>query len=461
MKLFPLFLFFIHLTGYANETTRSFALVDLSSGKVIEKKNQETPMILASVSKLFSIPYALKTLNPNDNFQTSLYINGKIDKVQGVLKGDLYLKGTGDPYLTVQNFISLIYQIKAKGISKVKGSFFLDDSEILFTERISPIGLEDQADNSSMGALNVEFNRFKIWKSLKQASPPLVNIKIKALNKSGAGLKFKHKSKEKGIEQWTINSKEKMRKFESAPTRDSTLFSGHFFRYLAELHGLELSVPTRKNIGNFGKVKLIANNESLSVYELAALGIEYSNNVIAETLLLKAHNKMNKSPKTLKESSTLLMNDLKVTYPKLSWEKLSLANGSGLSLNNKSSALLLVNYLRELSEVFYSNRSFWSFLSINGHSGALSKRINSPSLNFRVYGKSGSVYFVNNLAGYIITNSGKRFAFAIFTSDKKSRNLLNGFNNSKVNEIRKKSKEWWKRETRFMDNLITKWIRKY
>lgn len=461
MRPFILIFLLFFSTAFANETNRSFVLMDLESGKVIEKKNENQSMILASVSKLFSIPFALKILSPNDTFQTSLFVDGKIDKDNGELKGDLYLKGSGDPYLTVQNLISLIYQIKNKGISKVTGEFFLDDSEVLFTERISPIGLEDQADNSSMGALNVEFNRFKIWRNLKEASPTLPNIKIKSLNKKGAGLKFKHNSQNKKIEEWTINLKENMKIFEAVPTRDSTLFSGYYFRYLAKLHGLELPAAKRKNVVKISKLKLIAKHDSLSMHELAGLGIEYSNNVIAESLLLSAHKKQGKHPKTLKESSELLLSSLKKMYPKLAWDKLSLENGSGLSLGNKTSAKFMANYLRELSNVNFSDRSFWSFLSINGHSGALSRRMNLPSMNFRVYGKTGSVYFVNNLAGYIIAKSGKRFAFSFFSTDEKRREILNGVNNSKVDKVRKKSGQWWKAETRFMDNMISKWIMKY
>ena len=96
------------------------------------------------------------------------------------MKGNLYLKGYGAPYFTANHILSLIHQIKAAGINEVSGQFFYDDREQFSFPRISEIGLEDQADNPSLGALNVEFNRFKVWTKLNIALPPLSYFVVKS-----------------------------------------------------------------------------------------------------------------------------------------------------------------------------------------------------------------------------------------------------------------------------------------
>ena len=84
----------------------------------------------------------------------------------------------------------------------------------------------------------------------------------------------------------------------------------------------------------------------------------------------------------------------------------------------------MTDLLFKFKDKKFEGRSFWSLLSINGHSGGLSKRLRHPKYAFRVYGKTGSLYYVNNLAGYLLGQSGKKYAFALFTADDKKKKLV-------------------------------------
>jgi D-alanyl-D-alanine carboxypeptidase/D-alanyl-D-alanine-endopeptidase (penicillin-binding protein 4) len=434
----------------------SYALFDLHSKKLITSHNVDTPMVLASVSKLFTMHYALSQLGGDFQFKTRVYFDGKIEN--GVAKGKLYLVGSGDPYLVVPNLISLIQQLKSAGIKKLKGEFFYDDTNLSFTSRLSSLGLEDQPDNPSMGALNLEFNRFKVWGRGQKIHPPLKSIKLQSKNKSSNGLKFDFQS-EKKTETWQVNKKEDLRFIEDLPVRNSSVFTAEFFRFLCLRHGLELPTAMSGKLGK--KAKLMATHSSLPVSRLAYLGLEYSNNLIAETLLKTAAKQQSQKILSSEKSSKLMHEWLMKTLEKVNWKHSSFKNGSGLTLDNQVNAQTMVEYLKALDQKQYDKQSFLSLLSINAHSGGLAKRLRSPQHAYRVHGKTGSLYYVSNLAGYLIANSGKKYAFAIMMTDKSKREQLSTKNSPENNKLRANSKRWFSSSIKEQDNLLIEWISKY
>ena len=63
--------------------------------------NADTAMNPASVMKLLTTYAGLELLGPAYTWRTEVYALGKIEK--GVLRGDLVIKGYGDPNLNLQN----------------------------------------------------------------------------------------------------------------------------------------------------------------------------------------------------------------------------------------------------------------------------------------------------------------------------------------------------------------------
>jgi D-alanyl-D-alanine carboxypeptidase/D-alanyl-D-alanine-endopeptidase (penicillin-binding protein 4) len=309
-----------------------------------------------------------------------------------------------------------------------------------------------------MGALNLEFNRFKIWGKGQKIHPPLESIKLQSKNKSSNGQKFDYLEQKK-TETWRVNKKEDLRFIEDLPTRNSSVFTAEFFRFLGKMHGLDL--PKAKQGIQGTKGKLIASHSSLPVSRLATLGLEYSNNLIAETLLKTAAKKQSQKILNSEKASALMHKWLQKTLGKVSWKHSSFKNGSGLTLDNQVNAKTMVEYLKALDQVQYDSRSFWSFLSINAHSGGLARRLRHPKFAYRVYGKTGSLFYVSNLSGYLIADSGKKYAFAIMMTDKDKREQLSTKNSSKNNKLRDKSKSWFSLSIREQDQLLRSWIRKY
>jgi D-alanyl-D-alanine carboxypeptidase/D-alanyl-D-alanine-endopeptidase (penicillin-binding protein 4) len=80
----------------------------------------------ASVMKLVTTFAALDLLGPDYRWKTEAYLGGPL--IDGVLHGDLILKGYGDPKITVEQWQAFIAQLRAKGLAAVDGDLALDRS---------------------------------------------------------------------------------------------------------------------------------------------------------------------------------------------------------------------------------------------------------------------------------------------------------------------------------------------
>ena len=110
--------------SYSNSI--SAIAVDTSDNKLIYSYESETPRLIASNMKLFTTFIALEKLKPDYRYITTLYMDGKIDK--GVLNGNLYLQGSGDPKFASKDLYQLFAQLKRNGIKQIHGNIILDSS---------------------------------------------------------------------------------------------------------------------------------------------------------------------------------------------------------------------------------------------------------------------------------------------------------------------------------------------
>ena len=80
----------------------------------------------ASNVKLLTTAMALKRLGPNYRFKTGLYAT--IPMGGETLKGDLYIKGFGDPNLVSEQMWLLVNDLKNLPLRKVDGDIVADES---------------------------------------------------------------------------------------------------------------------------------------------------------------------------------------------------------------------------------------------------------------------------------------------------------------------------------------------
>lgn len=124
----------------------SLTVMDANSGVVLFAKNEHIGLATASTLKTITTATAYSVLGSDFTYSTDLSYTGKIDD-NGTLRGDITLKGSGDPTLGSDRFPQSnantllqrwVSAIKAKGIKKIEGRVIGDD--LLFNGHQAPGG---------------------------------------------------------------------------------------------------------------------------------------------------------------------------------------------------------------------------------------------------------------------------------------------------------------------------------
>jgi len=90
----------------------------------------------ASVMKLFTTYAGLSLLGPDHVWRNRVYTDGPVR--DGVLHGNLVVRGSGDPKLVVERLQELLAQVRAAGVREVRGDIVLDRSVFDVRERSEP-----------------------------------------------------------------------------------------------------------------------------------------------------------------------------------------------------------------------------------------------------------------------------------------------------------------------------------
>jgi D-alanyl-D-alanine carboxypeptidase/D-alanyl-D-alanine-endopeptidase (penicillin-binding protein 4) len=125
--------------------------------------NGEKKVIPASVTKLITAASALSHFPPGTKFKTSIWSNARVEN--GVLKGNLWLKGGGDPGFVSENMWYLVNIFTRNQISKVEGKIIVDDS-LFDTVRFDPSREDyrvDRAYDAPTGAMSFNWNSVNVF----------------------------------------------------------------------------------------------------------------------------------------------------------------------------------------------------------------------------------------------------------------------------------------------------------
>jgi D-alanyl-D-alanine carboxypeptidase/D-alanyl-D-alanine-endopeptidase (penicillin-binding protein 4) len=144
-----------------------FILMDVESGKVLAENSADKTLLPASTLKVVTSMASLGILGENYTFKTKLEYDGTLDE-QGVLHGNLYIRGGGDPTLGSDRWtwgtdrVSVMKTwaqvIAEKGIKKIDGAVVGDES-IFGDEMLSSTWVWGDIGNYyGAGACGLTFN---------------------------------------------------------------------------------------------------------------------------------------------------------------------------------------------------------------------------------------------------------------------------------------------------------------
>jgi len=116
----------IDAEGIASNSKTSIRILTIKQHEVLFEKNPHQYLTPASTTKLFPSFSAFYTMGSDYMIPTQVLSDGMIEN--GVLKGDIYLKGFGDALLDEQDITALVLQLKQKGITSINGGIYADAS---------------------------------------------------------------------------------------------------------------------------------------------------------------------------------------------------------------------------------------------------------------------------------------------------------------------------------------------
>ena len=428
---------------------------DLNAIEPMLALNADTLRTPASTMKLLTTYAALKELGPNYSWRTEVWLRGELK--QGVLDGDLVLKGYGDPFLVYENFWKLIKTLRDKGLQQINGDIIIDESYFDLPKHNSAAfdGKAFRVYNAPASALMFNFQATRFLFKPNITKEPESETKTK---KNNTKSKRKKKSKISGtvditplpkINNFTFKNEVqltagKCRKSHYRPkfSKDSNgtlIIKGKYAAackqnfilrtvtkpYIHVFHAfrdfwLDLR-GTLKGSVKLGKVS--SEDEIFHVYSSPTLGEQmrlinkWSNNVMTKQLLLSLGARKYSAPATWEKGRSAVIDVLKENW--INTDGISLENGSGLSRTAKITARQMGNLL----ETAFRDPlmpEFMASMSLPGVDGTLVNRFRKDDLRGRSHLKTGTLDFVTSIAGYMLNRQGKRLVVVIQHNGKKT-----------------------------------------
>ena len=146
---------------FLDDAAISLHVRDLATGETLYERGASRALNPASNIKLVTTAAALSILGPAHRYKTELRAQSAED---GVIEGDLFLVGGGDPSLLTGDLYELASRLRAMGIREIKGGVTVDIS--LFGTDLLPPGYEQKdefaAYRAPIGAASVNFNSFEV-----------------------------------------------------------------------------------------------------------------------------------------------------------------------------------------------------------------------------------------------------------------------------------------------------------
>ena len=421
----------------------SFAVVDLSNGELVSSVNKDLSIPTASTAKLFSTATALELLGPNYTPKTRIYYDGIIDST-GTLKGNIWIKGGGDPTLgskyftnseTRYNFLKTwADEIKKLGVSRIEGAIIADASQFGYNGAPDGWNWSDLGNYYGAGpsGLTVFDNLIEMhFSTSSQVGKPTT---LSSTFPEVPGMVFHNyilSSSKSGDNSYIYGAPYSLDRFGTGtlPVNQSNfVVKGSLpdpeYQIAFELHTIllqqsisinELPKAVRQleiEPISTDKMKLIYENNGTPLIEIITETNMHSINLFAEHMLTLIG--LEKSNLGSTENGISVMETFWKT--KINTDGLHINDGSGLSRTNAISAQHYISLLEYMSKSKYAVE-YKKSLPIAGVSGTLKSVCKGQSAQNRMYAKSGTMSRIKSYAGYIDGKSGKKYAFAIITNN--------------------------------------------
>ncbi len=400
--------------------------------------NADAELILASTTKLFTSAAALDRLGPGYRFRTSLLQDGDL-LPDGTLAGRLVIRGGGDPAISGRLYDNDPWAVfrpwsaalAARGIRSIRDGLLLDNS-FFDDERTHPdwpVAQEQHWWQAPVSALSYNDNvvLVRVTGALRPggraslgfypAQPFLMSVVGQVTTHRGRGTNV-GVSRRAGSPRVVASGAVGSRKTWSGDITvvDPPLYLASAFTKVLQQEGIEVGGPPEVRTK---EPSVRTPLPVLHVHETALLPIlavcnKRSQSFYAEQILktLGAERRGSGTWEAGRSEIREFLGSLG-----LDPSRYRLADGSGRSRENRSSASAYLDFLQALATRWRHFQTFEPTLAVTGDmAGSLRHRMLGPDTRGKVFAKTGAIAGVVTLAGYVEARSGQRYAFVILVN---------------------------------------------
>jgi D-alanyl-D-alanine carboxypeptidase/D-alanyl-D-alanine-endopeptidase (penicillin-binding protein 4) len=381
----------------ASRSSGAFVM-DAASGRTIFSKRGTTPRILASNTKLFTSAAVLGRYGRSSSLATTLIGTGSLQP-NGSWKGNLYLRGGGDPTFGSSSFARGTYgsrasvealadQLDKAGFKSVTGAVIGDESSFDSLRGGPSSSYRTSVYVGPISALSFNRGLANSSGSAFQSNPPLFAATRldQALSARGIGVKGKPRAG-------------------AAPSGAVAL---------AEVRSptvAQLLTLQNKDSDNFFAEMLLKGlpMATASGGSLRRGGAAYPLTPTPDAPDASAARAPSRTG-TTKSGARVA-----TTYARSLGVKASLADGSGLSRSDRAAPKQIARLLRALRRRAGFS-AFYSSLPVAGRDGTLASRMRSGPARGRCHAKTGTLSDVSALSGYCVSRSGRTLIFSVLNN---------------------------------------------
>jgi D-alanyl-D-alanine carboxypeptidase/D-alanyl-D-alanine-endopeptidase (penicillin-binding protein 4) len=425
--------------------------VDLTNNRELISINPDALLIPASNMKLLTSAASTKVLGPDFIFRTQLTAINKADwtadfqQLESVAAAPsdgivLLVRADGDPAfadpkllaehgIDVEKLLDAWVQVVIKAGIGTVDRLVIDD-RIFDTEFVHESWPTDQLNRwycAQVAGLNFYDNCVDVFTApAADGSIPRIEMVpdvpfMNTTNKAKSGkLDTFWISRKLGTNEITFRGEVKTAR--TAPVNitvhDPSLFFGEVLKHRLTRAGVKVGDvmrPERTDRFPGGRTLLVNETTLPAVLERCNRD---SMNLFAEALLKRMGHKVTGQPGSWQNGIAAMRLYLQQTIgPRAS--NIQIADGSGMSRDNKVTARVLVDVLKAMNDDVKTRDLFRKSLSIGGETGTLRNRLENLK-HATVFGKSGYIREVSTLSGYLVfdeANGSRVIAFSILCND--------------------------------------------
>jgi D-alanyl-D-alanine carboxypeptidase/D-alanyl-D-alanine-endopeptidase (penicillin-binding protein 4) len=413
------------ITGITKSGRWGAMVVSLTKGDTLYKNDADVLVAPASTMKMYTSAIVLERFGPDHVFKTPVLGDGALDS-SGVFRGSLYLRGVGDPSLSMRFWKgdtpldALARQIVAAGVRQIQGDVVADASA--FDGQLVPSGWKTSYLGAAYAARvsALTLNEGLLWVAVRAngkiaevaLDPPSSTVPIsntvRVVAGRGGSITASRTTDGTIVVKGTIGA--------SAPERRYSIVADNPPLYLA---GALYSALQKAGVTITGSALLGATPET--AVQMAAVASpplgqivgemnRESINVVAEMLFRAAA--ATPAQQGSATSALAALRTLMTDKAGLPGTVVNVFDGSGLSELDRVTPRSMIHLLSYAHTSPWS-ASFHASLPVEGESGTLRNRAKGTPARGNLHAKTGTTNNVASLGGYVTAKNGEIIAFSL------------------------------------------------